>query len=63
MSISSPFEFLHLVARDSRSSEAVPEGGSLVLVCLWSVAGLIGTAILLSWGFGIEAGPSLTLPG
>ena len=63
MSISSPFEFLHLVARDSRSSEAAPEGTSLVLICLWGVVGLIGTAILLAWGFGIEAGLSVILPG
>jgi hypothetical protein len=63
MSISSPFEFLHLVARDSRSSEAVPEHASLALVCLWGVVGLIGTAIFLAWGFGVETGPSVILPG
>jgi hypothetical protein len=63
MTISSPFEFLHLIARDRRSTETARDGACLALVCLWAVVGLALTAILLAWGFGSEIGHALTLLG
>lgn len=63
MTISGPLELLHLIARDSRSSEAARAGASLALVCVWAIVGLTLTSILLAWGFGSEIGQVLTLPG